>query len=175
MRNPGLDFQPRRPGLLTVVLLLAGFLLCADAWLEDQNLTSQLDELGSREALTKRRADSLDAGRRDSRPDNVFSGEEAKALRQAMNLIRVDWENLFRSIDDATGEDVALLAIRPNAAGKAVRISGEARNMATALAFVDALRREPLADVVLVSHQIRQNDPQQPILFEISATWLIGS
>ncbi|MBS1145062.1 MAG: hypothetical protein H6R14_2468 [Proteobacteria bacterium] len=175
MRDPGLDFQPRRPGLLTVVLLLAGVLLCADAWLEDRNLQGQLDEAAARLAQAKRRADRLDAGRRDSQPENVFSAEEAKALRQTMGLIRVDWERLFRSIEDATGEDVALLAIRPSASGKSVQLSGEARNMAAALAFVDALRREPLSNVVLLSHQIRQSDPQQPILFEISATWSTGS
>ena len=175
MRDFGLDFQPRRPGLLTVVLLLAGVLLCADAWLEDRTLLSQQEEVEARLAQAKRRADRVDAGKRDSRPENVFSAEEAKTLRQTIGLIRIDWEQLFRSIDAATGEDVALLAIRPSAAGKAVQISGEARNMAAALAFVEALRREPLANAVLLSHQIKQSDPQQPILFEIAATWLTGS
>jgi hypothetical protein len=47
--------------------------------------------------------------------------------------------------------------------------------MKAALAFVDALRVAPLAKVALLSHQIKQNDPQQPVIFEISATWLIGS
>ena len=28
---------------------------------------------------------------------------------------------------------------------------------------------------LLLSHQIKQSDPQQPILFEIAATWLTGS
>ena len=175
MRDLGLDFQPCRPGLLTVVLLLAGVLLCADAWLEDRTLLSQQEEVEARLAQLQRRADRVDAGRRDSRPENVFSAEEGKTLRQTIGLIRIDWEKLYRSIDAATSEDVALLAIRPSAVGKAVQISGEARNMAAALAFVEALRREPLANAVLLSHQIKQSDPQQPILFEIAATWLTGS
>ena len=175
MRDLGLDFQPRRPGLLTVVLLLAGVLLCADAWLEDRTLRSQLEETDVRLAQAKRRADRIDAGRRDSRPENVFSVDEGKALRQTIGLIRIDWEKLYRSIDEASSEDIALLAIRPNAVGKVVQISGEARNLAAALAFVEALRRDPLANAVLLSHQIKQSDPQQPILFEISATWLTGS
>ena len=175
MRDLGLDFQPRRPGLLTVVLLLAGVVLCADAWLEDSALRGRLDEVEAKLTQAKRRADRVDAGKRDSRPENVFSAEEAKTLRQTIGLIRIDWEQLYRSIDAATSEDIALLAIRPSAAGKAVQISGEARNMAAALAFVEALRREPLDKAVLLSHQIKQSDPQQPILFEIAATWLTGS
>jgi hypothetical protein len=146
MRDPALNFQPRRPGLLTVVLLLAGLLLCADAWLEASTLRSQLDEVESKLAQAKRRADRIDVSRRDSRPENVFSADES-----------------------------SLLAIRPNAAGKSVQISGEARDMKAALAFVEALRREPLDNAALLSHQLKQNDPQRPIIFEISATWLTGS
>ena len=50
----------------------------------------------------------------------------------------------------------------------------EARDLGAMLAFVDALRSDPqtrLAQVVLISHQVRQNDPQRPITFEISAQW----
>ena len=175
MRDPGLDFQPRRPGLLSVVLLVAGLLLAADAWLEDSALRGQLDEANARLALAQRRVDRTEAGRRDSRPENVFSADESKALRQTIVAIRIDWEGLYRSIDQATSEEISLLAIRPSTAGKSVQISGEARDMAAALAFVEALRREPLAQVALLSHQIKQSDPQRPIIFEIAATWLTGS
>ena len=170
-----LDFQPRRPGLLPVVLLLAGLLLCADAGLEFSALRSRLDEAESGLEQARRRAERLAAGHRESRLENVFSAEESKALRQVIGAIRIDWENLFRNIDKAVSEEVSLLAIRPNASGKSVQISGEARDMAAALAFVEALRRAPLAQVTLLSHQTRQNDPQHPIAFEISATWLSGS
>lgn len=175
MREIDLDFQPRRPGALSIVLLLAGLLLGADVWLEYGGLRDQLEEVESRLHKAERRAERLDAGRRDSRPENVFTADESKALRQAIGAIRIDWEGLYRSIDQAVSEEVSLLAIRPSAAGKAVQISGEARNMAAALAFVEALRRAPLAQVVLLSHQVKQNDPQHPIIFEIAATWLTGS
>lgn len=176
MRNPvDLDFQPRRPGPLSVVLLLAGVILCADQWIEYNRLREQRAETLGRREQAERRAARIDAGRRDSRPENVFSADENKALRQTLGVIRVDWAALTRHIERAVGADVALLAVRPNVSGRALQISGEARHMTAALAFVDALRAPPLADVVLVSHQIRQNDPQRPIVFEIAATWTTGS
>jgi len=175
MREIALDFQPRRPGLLSVVLFLAALLLCADAWIDDSALRDTLNETESRLAQAQQRAERLDAGQRDSRPENVFSDEESKALRQAIGAIRIDWEKLYNSIDQAISEDVSLLAVRPNATGKLVQISGEAKDMAAALALVEALRREPLAHVALLSHQVKQNDTQRPIIFEISATWLTGS
>ena len=175
MREIDLDFQPRRPGLLPVVLLLAGLLLAADGWLEDSALRDNLNEARSRFEQAQRRAERLDAGQRNNRPENVFSADESKALRQAISAIRVDWEALYHAIDQSVSEDVSLLAIRPSVTAGIVQISGEARDMAAALAFVESLRREPLAQIVLLSHQIKQSDPQHPVIFEISATWLTAS
>ena len=56
-----------------------------------------------------------------------------------------------------------------------VQISGEARDLAAALAFVDALHGRTLTNVALISHQLKQSDPQLPIVFEIVATWLSAS
>lgn len=175
MREIALDFQPRRPGLLSIALFLAALVLCADAWLEDSALRDILSETESRLAQARQRAERLDAGQRDSRPENVFSEEESKALRQAIGAIRIDWERLYQAIDQGVSEEISLLAVRPNATGKLVQISGEAKDMAAALAFVEALRHEPLDHVALLSHQVKQNDPNHPIVFEISATWLTGS
>lgn len=172
---PDLDFQPRRPSLLAIILLLAGVVLCVDQWIDYERLREQREETLGRLEQAERRAARLDANQRDSRPENVFNAEETKALRQTLGAIRVDWTGLGRHIDHAVGADIALLAIRPDAPGRSVQISGEARHMGAALAFVEALRGPPLADVVLVSHQIRENDPQRPIAFEISATWKTGS
>lgn len=174
MRSIELDFQPRHPGLLPVILLITGVVLCADQWIEYNRLREQREETIGRLEQAQRRADRINASQRDSRPENVFSAEESKALRQTIGAIRVDWTALGRHVDRAVGPDVALLAIRPSASGRSVQISGEARHMEAALAFVEALRAPPLADVVLVSHQVKLNDPQRPIVFEIAATWTTG-
>lgn len=171
MRDPGLDFQPRRPGLLALALFAAGLLLAADAWHEAAALREQLTDAELRLAQVERRAERGEQKRRDNRPENLFSGEDSKSIQNAVAAIRRDWEGLYRAIDQAAGKDVALLAVRPDSAGKAVQISGEARNLAAALAFVDALRQGPLGQAVLQSHQIKQNDPERPVVFEIAATW----
>ncbi len=169
---PDLDFQPRRPGLLALCLLLAGGLLAADAAVEDRARRERLDDLSGQIAQAERRLEKRQNAERQRRPENVFSPEEAAALRQAYAAIGVDWERLFGTIDAAVSEDVALVAIRPSVSGKSVQISGEARHLNAALAFVEALRREPLSQVVLVSHQLKQTDPQHPYIFEIAAAWL---
>ncbi|MBK7901075.1 MAG: PilN domain-containing protein [Azonexus sp.] len=109
--------------------------------------------------------------RRESRPENALAPEEAAAVNAALQAIAIDWERLFAAIDGATSEEVALTAIRPSVSQKSLHISGEAKDMAAVLAFVEALRRAPLAQVVLASHQVKQSDPQKPIVFEIGALW----
>ncbi|WP_434514414.1 PilN domain-containing protein [Dechloromonas sp. ARDL1] len=172
---PDLDFQPRRPGLLVFCLLLAGGLLAADVVMEERERRERLDDLSGQVAQAKRRLEKRLDAERWRRPENVFSPEETAALRQAYAAIGVEWERLFGTIDAAVSEDVALVAIRPSISGKSVQISGEARNLGAALAFVEALRREPLSQVVLVSHQLKQTDPQRPYVFEIAAAWLPAS
>ncbi|WP_153133370.1 hypothetical protein [Dechloromonas hortensis] len=170
MRDLGLDFQPRRAGLLPLVLLLAGALLAADAWLDAHRLSQQQEEIEAQLRQAQRRADRL---ARDGKTADgpALNAEQDKALRQAAAAIAIDWEALYRHIDQATQEDVALLAIVPNAAGKSLQITGEARNLPATLAFVEALRRPPLAQATLLSHKIKTEDGQRPVVFEISATW----
>lgn len=172
MRDLGLDFQPRRPGLLPLMLLLVSAVLCADAWLEASQQNAQLSDLESRQEQAKRRADLLTrASREAAQREAALPAEQGKALQQAVASIRIDWDGLYRHIDQATPEDVSLLAITPNVAAKSLQISGEARHLQAALGFVDALRRPPLSQVSLLSHKIKADDPQHPVSFEIAATW----
>lgn len=170
-----LDFQPRRPGPIAMAAVGAGALLVAAAWLDYLALYRQEAEVNGRLAETQRHADRQDAARRENRPEAFFSPAEAAALRHAYFVIGIDWERLYATIDAATSEDVALVQVRPDVAAKSVHIAGEARDMAAALAFVEALGREPLRRVILVSHQVKHQDPQQPIVFEVSATWNLPS
>jgi Tfp pilus assembly protein PilN len=172
MRDLALDFQPRRPGLLPLILLLVGAVLCADAWLEASQQNAQLADLESRQEQAKRRADRLTrASREAAQREAALPAEQGKALQQAVGAIRIDWEALYRHIDQATQEEVSLLAITPNVAAKSLQISGEARNLQAALGFVESLRRPPLSQVNLLSHKIKADDPQRPVSFEIAATW----
>ncbi len=172
MRDLALDFQPRRPGLLPLILLLVGAVLCADAWLEASQQNAQLADLESRQELAKRRADRLTrASREAAQREAALPAEQGKALQQAVAAIGIDWEGLYQRIDRATPEDVSLLGITPNAAAKSLQISGEARNLQAALGFVDTLRQQPLSQVSLLSHKIKADDPQRPVSFEIAATW----
>jgi len=172
MRDLGVDFQPSRPRLLPVVLLFTACVLCVDAWIELLDHETELTELQAQMTKAQRRAERLTllSGPQSPGKQPPIPVDQAKALQLATAAIGIDWEALFRQIDHATQEDVALLAITPNATGKSLQISGEARNLKAVLGFVKALNQQPLSQASLLSHKVKVDDPPKPNIFENTPT-----
>ena len=102
--------------------------------------------------------------------------QEIKKANMVMSEIDLPWESLFDSIEYASGHDVALLSFQPDAAGRTMRIGGEAKSMSALLDFVSALEREPvLKDAYLLKYEIKQDAAQQPIIFSLMASWIKAS
>lgn len=107
--------------------------------------------------------------------EREYSQEISKELQKAnaiMNQINLPWEALFDSIEHIITEDIALLALQPNVTNRTLRISGEARNMAVLLDFIEAMEREVIFEKAhLVNYKIRQDNPYRPIDFLLTAVW----
>jgi hypothetical protein len=99
--------------------------------------------------------------------------QEIKKANTIMGEIDLPWESLFDSIEYASGHDVALLSFQPDAASRKMLIGGEAKNMPALLDFVAALERESaLKDTHLLKYEIKRDDPQRPVIFSITASWI---
>lgn len=113
----------------------------------------------------------------------VLSGRESphakKEIQKAnaiLSEIDLPWEALFDSLEYAAGHDVALLSFQPDAAGRKVLIGGEAKNLPALLDFVGALEREPaLKGAHLIKYEIKRDDPQRPLIFSITSSWIEAS
>jgi hypothetical protein len=102
--------------------------------------------------------------------------QELRKANAVMSEIDLPWEALFDSVEYAASHDVALLSLQPDAAGRTMRIGGEAKSMPALLDFVSALEREPvLKDAYLLKYEIKQDDPQRPIVFSLTASWIEAS
>jgi len=53
--------------------------------------------------------------------------------------MNVPWDSLFRELEGAADESVALLAIQPDPASRQVRIAGEARRLDAVLNYIERL------------------------------------
>jgi len=98
--------------------------------------------------------------------------QEIKKASEIMGQLNLPWESFFNAIEFAASEEVALLSLQPNVANQNIRINGEAKNIDVLLDFVEALERENVFEKAhLLNYKIKQDNPQRPFIFLITATW----
>ncbi len=104
-----------------------------------------------------------------------LSPEEFAAAQDTILRLSMPWDNVFRALEAARSDDVALLSIEPDAGSGSLSITGEARSYPATLTYVAWLAHEKtLKNVRLAKHEIVQNEARRPVLFTISADWKDG-
>lgn len=125
----------------------------------------QHPSMSSRDRTAQRRRDPTQRVTQEIR-------QEIKKASEIMAQLNLPWEAFFNAIEFATSEEVALLSLQPNVANQNIRINGEAKDIAGLLDFVEALERENIFKKAhLLSYKIKQDNPQRPITFLITASW----
>lgn len=113
-------------------------------------------------------------------PENQaqFARESAMSARTAQELA-TPWTQLLAELEGASKDNagqVAVLSVEPDHAKHKVHLKGEAQNLELTIAYVERLQhagslRYPMLD----SHELRSDDPQHPVRFELTADWEDGS
>jgi Tfp pilus assembly protein PilN len=113
------------------------------------------------------------AARAHSRPrPTPQSLAEQRALAQLREATAKPWERLFSAIERASGPDVSLLTLAPQAAGTELTLSGEARSMAALLAFMRQLQKAGFFNrVYLHDHHVDPADAMHPVRFSLLLKW----
>lgn len=120
-------------------------------------------------ARTRRAVDGTAHAAASLRPPTA---DEIKIARETMRSLTTPWGKLFRALESAASDRVALLAIEPDARSGTVLISGEAADYEAALAYVSALgTSSALKRPHLVRHEEVQNASVKAVRFAISAAW----
>lgn len=154
------------------LLLLAGVALLLSAVYLLKQIMSEIAYWETREAHITQQQKHTRQSRTPAARINKATQEELKQVDGILHQLNLPWEKLFDSLEMADSKDVALLSLRPNVSGKTIRITGEARNLAALVEYVQALELEPvLKNTHLISYKARQDHPRHPIVFSILATW----
>ena len=98
--------------------------------------------------------------------------EQVRQANAVLSELGRPWPTLFAILEETTQPEIALLAIRPDAAKGRLRIAGEARRLADALEYTRKLAATGhMTDVVLEEHEVVASDQQRPVRFTLSARW----
>jgi HAMP domain-containing protein len=160
-----LDFIVPRKRARAAGLLVLGFsLLVAGALVFEQRKTQQrLHELDAAAALLSAPRPAL------AIPRDKIDGE-IKTAQATVRQLALPWSQLIDSLERASMKDVALLNIQPDAQNRVLRVTGEARREELMLQYLRRLSATGnFAEVHLVNHQVREEDPQRPIQFSVQA------
>lgn len=181
MRPLHIDFAPHswrrtlhrtRPAEWMVVAI-AALALCATAVAafalraEQHEYERQLAEAGVRARLV-----SAQAPRRAAQPG--VPATQAAAVNAIVSQLNLPWRAVHDALAAGTPSSVALLALEPDARRHSLRITAETRDSEGMVGYVEQLKRQELfKDVVLVSHEINDADPNKPLRFELEASWSV--
>ena len=165
-----LDFAGRslRGGIPGLAVAILGA-LCLVAVLVQQH------SLGERRAGLEMR--SAAAAEREHRGRSVQSvgGLNAQNAEKTVRELGTGWSQLLSELETASGDtadSIAVLAVEPDHARHRVRVTAEARNLELALAYVQRLRKAPVLHYpMLASHELRTEDKDRPVRFQVSADW----
>ncbi len=152
------------------VLALAALAAIASGWAYFQLHTEQ-----ERWQSDWRRLNGLATEQR-----NIGTPEEQERMKaelrfanQVIDRLDTPWDALFGAVEGAYSDQAILLSVEPDTERREVRLTAEAKDLASMLEYLKQVRQSPvLRDAHLSSHQINQQDALKPVRFTIEARWV---
>lgn len=173
MRAIHLDFaSSRKPSMLGLLMFGLAVLALMMVWQRHTHINQALltldqsiQELKERKGL-KPAEPQLQA---KSSADLLANIEEAKKLA---SFLMIPWGDVFSALETSALDDLALLAIEPDARKRQLKITAEAKNKDIMFSYLEKLEgSSELANVYLLKHEIVEDVDQHPIRFVAVATW----
>ena len=169
MQKLALDFV-KTPALtrLAVLLLLSGVVLGSLTAVQYWRVKQQSIQLAQQLATLQAQRPAVASDTKKSRPQQ----HDVERLQAISAALASPWSPLFAGLESTSSDDVALLAIQPDAGKHQLRITAEAGDYAAVLAYLQRLEKLPqLHDIHLVQHEIIVDEQKQPVRFIVAASW----
>jgi hypothetical protein len=162
-----LDFvvAPRRPkvlgfAVLAVALAVAGLLVS-----KHQAAQQRLQRLAATDSLVRTEPAPRVVPRERLE-------DQMKSAQATVRQLALPWAQLIDSLERSAMREVSVLNIQPDAQQRVMRVTAEARSEAQMLEYLRRVGQTGgFSEVHLVSHQIREDDPQRPIQFAVQASF----
>lgn len=173
VRALAINFHSRSGNARTgAVLLLSGVFAASACLAWYAVIDSEFERAEAQTTEMKRMMRRAPGQVEESRGDARELQQEVRMANAVIQQMTIPWDQLFIEIESTADAEVGLLSIQPDVANRLVRINGEARNFNAMLAYSRRLESaDLLRNVVLLSHEVKTQDPQRPVLFAMSVGW----
>ena len=155
------DFHTRsaRPGLFSLTLLLGGVVAAGGSWQTWQSARDTQAGLALQIAALEQTRP-----RKIAKP--VQRGDEARQRIAAQ--LAYAWQPAFDTLAAARNNKIALVSLDAVQAKSQVKLVAEARQLADAVEFVDALQQQPgVRRAALFEHEVQRAPKEHPVRFTV--------
>lgn len=158
-----LDFdfhaRPARPGRLGIALALAGVVALGWMW----NTLQAARATGAGLAL---QIAAIEQGKPPPATQPATQRDDTQS--RIATQLAYSWQPAFDALAAARSKKIALVSLDAVQAKSQLKLVAEARRLADAVDFIDALRQQPgVKRAVLIRHEVLLDDAQQPVRFNI--------
>lgn len=99
---------------------------------------------------------------------------QAAFVNGAIAQLNLPWRDLQEALMAATPATVALLALEPDAHKQVLKVNAETKNSDDMIAYIEQLKQQELfSGVLLMRHEINEQDPNRPVRFQLEAHWVV--
>lgn len=165
--------RPLRATPLGLVLALAALLCSTWVAMDYADAQEEADALQARQArLNRLQKNTQRSAAKAAAPAQQASGSAAASTAAAVAQLQRPWDALLHNLERAQTNDVALLSLDLQGAGRSLRLVGEAKGMEPALAYVKQLNQSPaLQKVVLTGQESKVQNGMALTRFALDANW----
>lgn len=170
MARLNFDFhaQPARPGKLGIALVLAGLVALGWAWSNLLAARANHDNASAQLAALEQAAQKRKQPRATAR--SAMRADDAAQTAQARIAAQLDysWQPAFEALAAARSNKIALLSLDAIQAKSQLKLVAEARKLADAISFIEALQQQPgVKRATLIQHEMQTGSAQNPVRFNI--------
>lgn len=167
MRSIALDLLHPRPRTHWLGWLLLALGLSAIGWTMWQDRQLGLAVSGQRMAAERLRPAAV--SRPSARP---AESPEHLEMQSAASQLGLPWSDLLVGLEKSRSKKIALLSLDADGRKPVVTMVAEARNLQDMLGYIESLKGDAkFKSVRLVSHLLREDDPQMPVRFTLLVRW----
>lgn len=163
------DFQTpsTRPTFWGGLLLLLGLVALGASLFEMQQTRQEYEarvkELAGLEQILQQRKPVRRAATR-----STIADAEQLARARVRASLDYSWQPAFAALQAAFTPKVALVSLEGSQAKKQLRVVGEARQLADAVAYANTLGLQPgVLGTALLQHEMQERDAQHPVRFTL--------
>jgi nitrate reductase NapAB chaperone NapD len=151
-----------RPGVLGIALALAGAATLIAVWSNLQDARATHDALATQIAAIEQKPRA--AAKPATRADSIAQVAQTRIAAQ----LRHSWQAAFESLAAARSSKIALVSLEATQAKAQIKLVAEARQLADALVFIEALQQQPgVKRATLVQHEVQADAEQKPVRFNM--------